>query len=82
MFSHASGSQRETSDVIFTSKKLDKSEELVNAINHLKINYARYELKKASFVYARSGLTSDTNTVTHTRNRPDTVTHTSNGILD
>ena len=37
-FSHASSSQREILDAIFTSEKLEKSDQLVDAINNLTIN--------------------------------------------
>ena len=39
-FSHASSSQREHADAIFTSEKIDKTDNLVDAINNLKINDA------------------------------------------
>ena len=41
-FSHASSSQRENVDKIFTSKKLDKPDKLVDSINKLTINNAIY----------------------------------------
>ena len=47
-FSHASSLQREKADAIFTREKLDKSDELVEAINNLTINDAKYELNKAT----------------------------------
>ena len=71
-FSLSSSSQRENADAIFKSEKLDKLDELVNAINNLTINNARYELNKAIAVDAQGNLTSN----------PDTGTHTSNRILD
>ena len=70
-FSHISSSQRENSNAIFTSKKLEKLEYLVNAIYSLKINDAGYELSTATASGEQGDLTSN----------PDTVIHTSNGIL-
>ena len=81
-FSHASSSLRENTDVIFTSDNLDKLNELVEAINNLKINNAGYELKIATTSDAKGDITSNPYTVTHTINDPDTVNHTSNRILD
>ena len=71
-FSNASSSQRENLDAIFTSEKLDKLEELFGAINNLKINESGYELNTEAVSEAQGNLTSN----------PDTVTHSSNGILD
>ena len=41
-FSHVSNTQRENSIVIFTSEKLDKSYELVDAVNNFTINDIKY----------------------------------------
>ena len=41
-FSHMSNTQRENANEIFTSEKLDKSDELVDAVNNLTINDAIY----------------------------------------
>ena len=59
-------------DAIFTNENLDKLDNLVNAINNLTINDARYELNKATASDAQGNLT----------NSSDAVTHTSNRILD
>ena len=80
VFIHAYSSQIENLDAIFTSDNLDRSNEPVNAINNLKINNARYELKTTTTSDAQGNLTSDLDTVTHTSNGPDTVTHTSNVV--
>ena len=66
--SHASGLYRENLDNIFTNKKLDKSDKLINAINNLTINSARYELNKANTSDAQGNLTINSYTVTHTSN--------------
>ena len=68
-FRHASISQRENSDAVFTSEKLDKSDNLVNEINNLTINESGYELNKATVSGTQGYLTSDSDTVTHTSNR-------------
>ena len=41
-FIHESNTQRENSSVVFTSRKLDKSDELVESVNKLTINDAKY----------------------------------------
>ena len=71
-FSHASSSQRENLNTVFTSDKLEKLDNLVDAINNLTMNDAGYELNKATASDAQGNLT----------NSSDAVTHTSNRILD
>ena len=41
-FSHTSNTKRQNSNVMFISEKLDKSDELVDAVNNLTINDAKY----------------------------------------
>ena len=41
-FSHASSAQRENPNTIFTSERLDKSDDLVDAVKNLTINDAGY----------------------------------------
>ena len=41
-FSHAYGAQSKNANVIFTNKKLEKLDELVDALNNLTINDAKY----------------------------------------
>ena len=67
-----SSSQRENLSAIFTSEKLEKSEKLVYAVNNMKINDVRYELNIETMSDSQVDLASDS----------DTVTHTSNGIID
>ena len=69
-------------DVIFTSEKLDKSDKLVNKINKLTIIGDGYELNKATASDAQGNLTSHPDTINHTSNRLDIVSHNSNVILD
>ena len=68
-FSHTSSSQRENSNTIFTSEKLEKLDNLVDAINKLKINDTGSELSTAPASVTQGDLMSDPDTVTHTRNR-------------
>ena len=72
MFSHASISQIENLDAIFTSEKLEKLDKLVEAINNLTINISGYAFSTATKSDAQGDLTSD----------PDTVTHNINGFFD
>ena len=72
-FSHASNTQREDENAIFTSEKIDKSDKLVDAVNNLTIDDAKY-------YESNTANTSDTQGDL-TRN-PETVTYTSNGILN
>ena len=69
---HVSNSHRENSNAVFTSGKIEKSNNLVNAVNNMAINDVGYELNIATVSNAQVHLTSN----------PDTVTHTSNRILD
>ena len=69
MFSHISISQRENLNAIFTSEKLEKLDNLVDAINNLKINDTGSELSTAPASVTQGDLMSDPDTVTHTRNR-------------
>ena len=69
-------------DAIFTSEKLDKSDELVDTINKLTINDAGYDLNKVTASDTQGDLARNPDTVTHTSDGPDTFTHTSSGILD
>ena len=81
-FSPAYISQRENLDEIFTSEMLDKLDDIVDVINNLTINDVRYELNKAIASESQDNIMSDLDTLTHTSNSPDPVTHTSNGIVD
>ena len=42
IFSHASNTQIANANLIFTSEKIDKSDDLVDAVNNLTINDAEY----------------------------------------
>ena len=69
MFSHAPSSQRENPNEIFTSERLEKSDELVDTINNLTRNNSKYELNTATAIYSQGNLMSNPDTVTHNRNR-------------
>ena len=79
-FSHASNAQRQNGNAIFTSEKLDKLDELVDAVNNLTINDAKYyESNTATASDVQGYLTRNPETFTHTINGNETVIHTSNG---
>ena len=59
-------------NAIFTSEKLEKLDKLVNAVKNMTINNTGYELNIATPSDAQVDLASN----------PDTVTHTSNRVLD
>ena len=59
-------------NAIFTSEKLEKLDKLVNAVKNMTINNTGYELNIATPSDAQVDLAIN----------PDTVTHTSNGVLD
>ena len=66
-FIHAPSEQRENPNEIFTSEKLDKLEELVDAVKNLTINDAKYyESSTATASDTQGDLTSNPETVTHT----------------
>ena len=68
-FSHASNVQRENANAIFTSKKLDKLDKLVDTENNLKINNAiYYESNTATASEAQGDLTRNSEIITHTSN--------------
>ena len=72
-FRHASSSQRENANTIFTSEKLDKLDKLVDTIKNMRINNAIY--------YESDTPTTSNIQGNHTRNLK-TVTHTRKGIFE
>ena len=69
--------QRGNENTIFTSEKLDKSDDLVNAVKNLTINDAiYYESNTATANDAQGDITCNLETGTHTSNGNETVTHT------
>ena len=68
-FSHASSAQRENENAVFTSEKLNKSDEIVDAFNNLTIKDAEYyESNTATASDAQGNITRNPETATHTRN--------------
>ena len=67
----------------FTSEKIDKSDELVDAVNNLTINNAGYyESNTVTESDAQVDLTRNMETITCTSNSNETVTHASNGSFE
>ena len=82
-FSLASNTQRWNTNAIFTSEKLDESEELVDQVKNLKINNAEYhESNTATASDAQGNPKRNPDTVTHNINRNKTVNHTSHGNFE
>ena len=78
-FSHTHNTQTENTNKIFTSKKIDKSDELADVFKDLKINDAKYyESDTATASDAQGKPGHDPETVTHTRNGNEKFTHTCN----
>ena len=82
-FNHTSSTQRDNENAIFTSEKLDKSDELVDAVNNLTVNEAEYyESNTETTSDTQGDLTRNTETVTCASNMNKTVTHTRNGNFE
>ena len=82
-FSHTSNTQRENTNAMFTSEKLDKSDELEDALNYMAINNAKYyESNSATSRDAQGDPTRNPMTVTHSSNRKKKVTDTSIGNFE
>ena len=83
IFSHESNTQKVNTNAIFTSEKLDKSDDLVDIEQKLTVNDAKYyESKTVTASDAQGDLTRNLETVTHTSNKNKTVTNTSNGNFE
>ena len=82
-FNHTPNTQIENANKIFTSEKLDKLDDMEDALNDLTIIDAQYyESKSATASGAQGYPTCNPETVTHTRNRKEKVTDTSNGNFE
>ena len=82
-FSHMPNTKRENENMIFTSNKIDKSDELLYALRNLTINNAIYYVSNSATARdAQVNLTCNPKTVTNTINRKEKVTDTSNGNLN
>ena len=49
-YSHTTNTQRENSNVIFTSENLDKSDKLADTLKHLTINDTEYHVSNSATV--------------------------------
>ena len=66
-FSNKSNTQKENTNSIFTSDKLDKSDKLVDAVKYLTTNESKYYVSNsANASDAQSNLTCNPKTVTNT----------------
>ena len=82
-FSHTPNTQRENANVIFTSEKLDKLDELEDTLKDFTINNAKYYASNSATASdAQGDLTRNLKTVTHTSNRKEKLTDTSNGNFE
>ena len=78
-FSHTPITQRVNASTIFTSEKLDKSDELADVLKYLTINNSKYYASNSGTASdAQGNITHDPKTVTHTSNSKEKVTDTSN----
>ena len=81
-FSHTSNTQRENTNTIFTSEKLDKLENLEETLKELTINDAEYYVSNSVNANDTKGEPAgNPKTFTHTIDVEGKVTDTSNGIL-
>ena len=79
-FGHTSNTQRENANAIFTSEKLDKSDDMEDALKGLAINDAAYyESNSATVSDAQGDPTRDLETVTHISNGNEKATGSSKG---
>ena len=77
--SHNSSAKRYNSNTIFTGEKLDKSDELVDAVKNLTINDTiYYESNTTTSSDSQGDLTRNPETVIHTINGNETANHTRN----
>ena len=81
--SNTSYTQTDNVNTIFTSEKIDKSDELSDALKYLKIKDAKYyESETATVNDPQGDTTHNPETVTHTSNKNETVTHNRNGNFE
>ena len=80
--SHKSNSQRENTNMIFKSEKLDKLDELSDTLKYLTINDAEYYISKSETANdAKGDPARNPKTVTHTSDGKGSFTDSSNGIF-
>ena len=69
-FSHMSSTQRCNENAIFTSEKIDKSDDLEDTLKDFKTNHAKYyKSKSANTIHAKGNFIRNLKTVTHSSNR-------------
>ena len=82
-FSHTPNTQRENANAIFTSGKLDKSDELADTLKYLTINnYKYYVSNSATASDTQDDRTRNSKTVTHTSNGKEKLQTPATGILN
>ena len=82
-FSHTLNTQRYNTHTLFTSEKIHKSDKLADALDDLTINDAKYfESSSATASDAQGDPIHSPETFTHTRNRKEKVTDTSNRKIE
>ena len=78
-FMHTSNTHRENSNAIFTTENIDKLDKLEDSLEDLTINDAKYyESNTAIKIDSQGDLTRNPDTVIHTSNGNETVTHIRN----
>ena len=81
-FSHTYNTKRENANAIFTIEKVDKSNDLVDTSNHLKINDAEYYISNSvTLSEAQGNLTRNLRAVTHNRKGKEKLRTLATGIL-
>ena len=82
-FSHTPNTKIDNKNVIFTSEKLDKSDEIADALKYLTTNNAGYYASNSATASDTQGnLTRNTNTVNHTSNEKEKFMETRNGDFE
>ena len=82
-FSHASNTQRENENAIFTSENQDKSDDLSDVLKYFTINEVKYSVSNSATASdAQGNFTHDPKTGTNTINWKEKVTNTRNGKLE
>ena len=83
IFSHTSNTQRDNANTIFTNEKLDKSDELVDAVKKFTINDSKYYESNTTTASDSQGyIKRNPETFTRTSNGNKTVNHTSNSNFE
>ena len=82
-FSHTSNTQKENANTIFKSEKLDKLDDLADALEDLTTNDNKYyEWNTETASVSHGDITRNPETLTHTRNDKETIMYTNNGNFE